>query len=451
MRLLIRGGRIIDPANSADDTGDLLVVDDRIAAISFEEGRTGSWNADTILDAGGCIVCPGFVDLHCHLREPGQEEKEDIASGTAAAARGGFTTVCAMANTKPVADSLSTVNYILQAAAERGSVRVRPIAAITRGLGGSELTEMGELARAGVVGFSDDGKPVANSLVMRHALEYSRLVARPIIQHSEDPDLAQGGVMNEGAVSSRLGLKGMPAAAEVAMVARDLALAELTGGWLHVAHVSAAESVELIRRAKQKGIHVTAEVTPHHLVLTEEWVAGERGRWERGFPYDTNTKVNPPLRTAADTRALIEGLRDGTIDAIATDHAPHASSDKECEYGYAAFGISGFETALGLLMELVRQGELDLGLMVDRLTIGPARAFGVSAGSLSVGATADVTIFDLDREWVVEAREMASKGKNTPLLGLDLRGKVVATLVAGHPVYVADGYRAREISPLEAI
>ena len=454
MRLWIRGGRVVDPANDVDSVGDLLVADGKVAAVALRAERlAGSdpgWEADSILDAEGCVVCPGFVDLHCHLREPGQEEKEDIASGTAAAARGGFTTVCAMANTKPVTDCLSVVNYVVKAAAERGSVRVLPIASITRGLAGAELTEMGELTRAGVVGFSDDGKPLASSSLMRHALEYSRMFARPIIQHSEDPELAHGGLMNEGAASIRLGLKGVPAAAEVAMVARDLALAELTGGWLHVAHVSTAEAVELIRRAKQKGVRVTAEVTPHHLVLTEDWVAGDRGRWGRGLPYDTNTKVNPPLRTAADARALLSGLRDGTIDAIATDHAPHASVDKECEYGYAASGISGFETALGLLMELVRAGELELGLLIHRLTIGPARAFGLSAGSLAVGAQADVVVFDPEREWVVQATELLSRGHNTPLLGLDLRGQVVYTLVAGKPAYASEGYQVRAVAPLEA-
>lgn len=434
--ILIRGGRVVDPSQNLDGIADLLITDGKIAVV--QKNLAVSDEVQT-LDASGKVVAPGFVDLHCHLREPGEEHKETISSGTQAALRGGFTTICCMPNTKPAIDSRSVVEHVLEMASATKGARVFPIGAVTRGRQGKELTDMGELSAAGVVGFSDDGNPVASSLLMRHALEYSSMFGRPIISHCEDPELAQGGVMNEGAVSTVLGLKGVPAAAEEIMVARDLALARLTGGYLHLAHVSTAGSVELIRRAKDQGIKVTAEVTPHHLLLTEDLIAGTpaalpwSGLQDFNSPglYDTNTKVNPPLRTEADLAALRSGLRDGVIDAIATDHAPHLLTDKECEYGYAAFGISGLETALGMVLALVHRKKLDLPTLVERMSCAPARIAGLAAGTLRAGSTADVTILDPLREWVVDPSQFASLGKNTPLAGYILKGKVTMTIVGG--------------------
>jgi dihydroorotase len=440
--LVIRGGRLLDPGQGLDQIGDLLIREGRIAAL----GAPGSLSGDEVLPAEGLVVCPGFIDLHCHLREPGYEDKETIATGSRAAAAGGFTTLCCMPNTNPPLDQAAVVEYVQEIARRGGVVRVLPIGCVSQGRRGEALAELAELAEAGVVGFSDDGSPVADSRLMRSALEYSRMLGLPIIDHCEEPTLARGGLMNEGPVSTRLGLKGMPAAAEDIAVERDLALAELTGGWVHIAHVSTAGAVERIRRARSRGLRVTAEVTPHHLVLTDAWVAGggrlaTQGQGSpSGFPYDTATKVNPPLRTAADVRAVLEGLRDGTIEAIATDHAPHDSPDKLCEYGVAAFGISGLETALGLLLTLVHSGQLELATLVERLTAGPARLLGARGeglGTLRVGALADITILDLEREWVVDPSRFASKGKNTPLAGLRLRGQVVATLSGGKVVYRA--------------
>lgn len=435
MKTLIRQGRIIDPSRGFDAVGDLLISDGKIAGV--ERGGLGALDDDSFLtlDASGCVVCPGFVDLHCHLREPGYEDKETIATGTLAAARGGFTTICSMPNTLPATDTRATVEYILRVSAAVGKVRVLPIAAITKQRAGLELTEMGELFEAGAVGFSDDGRSVASSRVLRHALDYSRMFGRPIIEHCEDSQISEGGVMNEGLVATHLGLPGIPGAAEDIIVARDIALAELTGGWLHVAHVSTARSVEMVRQAKARGLRITAEVTPHHLAFTEDWVAGHRGGWPRGIPYDTNTKVNPPLRTEADRLALLQGLRDGTIDAIATDHAPHTTVDKLCEYELAPFGISGLETALATLMTLVDSGEIDLGLLVSKLSWEPAKAFGLSTGTLAVGAPADIVVFSPDEEWAVDPRLFASKGWNTPLKGLRVKGRVKFTFVDGSLVY----------------
>jgi dihydroorotase len=434
--VVIRGGRVIDASQGLDIVGDLYARDGRIVAV-VRSGEPGPEMASdtTTIEAGGAIVSPGFVDLHCHLREPGLEEKETIADGTRAAARGGFTSIVPMANTRPPTDSKAVVEYVQRTARAVGAVRVFPVACVTKGMAGLELVEMGELAAAGVVAFSDDGKPVANARLMRAALEYSRMFDLPIMPHSEDPELAAGGMMNEGPVATRLGLKGWPAAAEEIMIARDLDLAALTGGRLHVAHVSTAGGVELVRRAKAKGLHVTAEATPHHLALTDEWVAGTRWDGRRAEPYDTNTKVNPPLRSEADRRALLDGLKDGSIDAIATDHAPHSVVDKLCEYDQAAFGISGFETALATLLRLVRNEELDLKLVLEKLTVGPARAFGLEAGTFAVGSPADVVVFGPNLRWTVDPREFASKGKNTPLAGLPVVGKVIATLVGGEVVY----------------
>jgi len=458
---LIRNGRIIDASQNLTAVGDLLIRDGLIAGIWTDGGVILEGSADreeiaakecTAIDAEGCVVCPGFIDLHAHLREPGFEDKETIETGTRAAAAGGFTTVCCMPNTSPAIDSVATLEFVLRKAESCGAVRVLPIAAITKNRDGRELTEMGELMRAGAVGFSDDGKPVASSRLMRYALDYSRMLGIPIIDHAEDLDLAKGGVVNEGVIATKLGLKGMPAAAEEIAVARDISIAGLVDGRLHIAHVSTAESVELIRRAKDKGVRVTAEVTPHHLTLTDEWVAGQRRNWGLMFPYwapvapyNTNTKVNPPLRTQSDISALVKGLKDGTIDAIATDHAPHTVVDKQCEYDQAEFGISGFETALGALLALVHRGEIDLERLIAKLTVGPAEVLGLPYGNLRVGSVADVVIFDPNEEWVVNPDALASKGKNTPLAGLGLKGRVIYTIAKGKVVYALENRTAADI------
>jgi len=425
--LLIYGGRIIDPSQGIDETGSLLITDGKISWLGGGE-MSPPQPGHNILHARGLIICPGFIDLHCHLRQPGFEEKETIATGTQAAARGGFTTICCMPNTNPPLDNQASLDYINSVAAAEGVVRVLPIGCISKSRKGKKLTNMGKLASAGVIAYSDDGKPAANSRLMRQALDYSFTLGLPIIDHCEDVALSEGGVMNEGAVSTKLGLQGIPAAAEEIIVARDLALAQLTGGRLHIAHTTTEGSVDLIRRAKENGIKVTAEVTPHHLTLTEEKVIG----------YDTNAKVNPPLRTKRDIQALIQGLNDNTIDIIATDHAPHTEADKLCDFTLAAFGISGFETALGSLMSLVHDGQLTLATLIAKLTGEPARITGSKygkLGTLAFGAPADVTLFDPALEWVVDTKAFASKGKNTPLAGSVLKGKVMATISQGRLVY----------------
>ncbi|MCJ7509800.1 MAG: dihydroorotase [Dehalococcoidia bacterium] len=468
----IRGGRILDPGRGVDLVGDVLIREGRIATV----GPGVAAEAARIIDATGLIVCPGLVDIHCHLREPGFEHKETIETGTRAAAAGGFTTVCCMPNTEPPIDSRASVEYILRTAAAQGVVRVLPIGCITRGRQGKELAEMGDLAEAGAVAFSDDGSPVADGALMRHALEYASVFALPVIEHCEEPSLSHEGVMHEGWVANRLGLRGIPAAAEEAAVARNIALAEFTGTHLHVAHVSTAGSVELVRAAKARGVQVTAEVTPHHLALTDEAVMlaapvlseVEGADGSVGLYYDTNAKVNPPLRPLADVQACIEGLADGTIDAIATDHAPHAIEDKLCEFDLAAFGISGLETALALCLtfspeanpplagtqdvgvhgrdvgahgrDVGAHGHAPLQVIIERLTAGPVRALGLARfvpglGSLAEGAPGDVLVFDPEAEWVVEPERFASKGKNTPLAGRTLRGKVVATVYGGKVVW----------------
>ena len=431
--LLIHGGHIIDPSQGIDEIGSLLITKGKISWLGRGEVTPPQPNY-AVLHARRLIVCPGFVDLHCHLRQPGFEEKETIATGTQAAAKGGFTTICCMPNTNPPLDNQTTVDYVKSTAATEGVVRVLPIGCISKGRKGQELAPMDELASAGVIGYSDDGDPAANSRLMRQALEHSRALDLPIIDHCEDKALSEGGVMNEGIISNKLGLRGIPAAAEEIIVARDLALAELTGGRLHIAHASTEGSVDLIRRAKKKGIKVTAEVTPHHLTLTEEKV----------ICYDTSAKVNPPLRTKRDIQALIQGLKENVIDIIATDHAPHTEADRLCEFTLAPSGISGFETALGSLMSLVHDGQLNLVTLISKLTCEPSKIIGNKydkLATLTVGASADITIFDPDLEWIVDTKDFASKGKNTPLAGSRLKGKVMATISQGKLVYKDDSVR----------
>jgi len=430
--LLIRGGHIIDPSQGVDQVGDLLIAEGKIVQI----GGTAILSKAQNLDAKGLVVCPGFIDLHCHLREPGFEDKETIATGTKAAAIGGFATVCCMANTEPPLDAPAAINWLKQKASRDSLVAVLPIGCITKGRKGEELNDMAGLAEAGVVAFSDDGNPVASSQIMRRAMEYSRDLGLPVIDHCEDKTLSDDGIINEGRVSTKLGLKGIPAAAEEVMVARDLLLAKLTKARLHIAHASTKGSVELIRRAKEEGISVTAEVTPHHLTLTEERIKGKTSN----EPFDTNAKVNPPLRTKEDIEALIEGLKEGVIDAIATDHAPHTLADKTCGPELAAFGISGFETAFGCLMSLVHQGEISIAQLISKLTCEPAKVIGRNGelGTLKAGAPANITILDPDREWIVDSRNFASKGKNTPYDGYKFKGKVMATISGGKLVYTDD-------------
>lgn len=417
MSILIKNGRLIDPANDIDDQLDLLIENGLVAKI----GKQLSDTAEETIDASGKIVTPGLIDLHVHLRDPGQEYKEDISSGTAAAVAGGFTSVACMPNTQPVNDNLAITKYILSRAEEVGSCRVFPVAAITRGLKGESLSEMGELKQGGAVAFSDDGRPVENGEVMRRALEYSRPFAAPIISHAEELSLVGQGVMNDGSVSTELGLKGIPWVAEDAMVARDIMLAEYTGGHLHVAHISTHGAIEMVRQAKKRGVHVTCEATPHHFALTDEAVRG----------YDTNAKMNPPLRSDKDQQAVREGLADGTIDAIATDHAPHHRDEKNVEFNIACNGIVGLETALSLSLGLVRDGVLDLPSMVALLTSKPAAVLGLSGGELAVGTPGDVTVIDPELEWTVRASELVSKSKNTPFDGWTLQGVASVTIVDG--------------------
>lgn len=423
MNLVISNGRVIDPASGADQVQDVLVQDGKIAGVG--KGLKAP-NGASVIDASGKVVCPGLIDLHVHLREPGYEYKETVATGTRAAAAGGFAAVCAMANTDPVNDNRSVTDYVLAKARDEGCVRVYPIGAVTRGLKGEELAELAELAEAGCVAFSDDGRPVMNARLLRHAMEYTLPFGAPIISHAEDSNLAGGGVMNEGIVSTELGLRGIPAAAEEVIVARDICLAELTAARVHIAHISTAGAVRLLRDAKARGVKVTAEVTPHHLLLTDEAVRD----------YDGNFKMNPPLRTKRDREALLEALADGTIDAIATDHAPHALSEKEGEFDRAAFGVVGLETAVAILLDrLVRPGLLDLATLIARLTHGPARALGLPGGSLSKDAAADITILDLEREWTIDPSRFLSKSRNTPFGGWRVTGAPWMTIVGGRVVW----------------
>ena len=424
MSLRIRGARVLDPAVGRDEIADVYIEDGRVVAV----GKGGPARTESTLEAGGLWLAPGFVDLHTHLREPGQEYKEDIESGTRSAAAGGFTTICCMANTDPVNDSPAVTEHVLRRARQAGRVRVHPIAAATQGLRGEVMSEMAALRDAGAVAFSDDGLPIMNAGVMRRVLEYARGVGRPVVAHCEDLDLKGDGVVHEGAHSTCCGLIGSPAEAETAMVARDIELVRLTGGRLHVAHVSAARSVEMIREAKAAGLPVTAEVTPHHLALTDAEILG----------YDTNRKMAPPLRTSEDREALIGGLADGTIDCIATDHAPHSVYEKDVEFTAAAFGVVGLETALPIALELVRQERLGaLGAMA-RLSSGPARAFGLPGGTLEPGSPADLVLIDPERAWKPAAGALESRSKNSAFLGRELVGAAVRTWVEGRPVFSSE-------------
>lgn len=438
--LLIKGARLIDPAAGTDRIGDVLIRDGKIASGDAKDAR--------VIDGDGLVVTPGFIDLHTHLREPGQEDKESIRSGTAAGARGGFTTLCCMPNTEPAIDNATVVDFITKQANEGGSVRVLTFGAVTRGRQGKELTDMEELAQAGVVGFTDDGSPVSTGHLMQNALLYAGQLGLPIMDHCEDYSIVKGLGINEGWVSSRLGLAGYPSAAEESIVARDIALSEMTGGHFHVAHLSTAGSAEMVRQAKAKGLRVTAEVTPHHLTLSEEWVLGTHGHVEPDAPittvaYETRAKVSPPLRSVNDRAALVAALRDGTIDAIATDHAPHTFGDKAVPFDEAPNGISILDTAFGMLMGLVHTGEIDLPTMIHRLTVGPASVLGerfAELTTLAEGTPADIVLLAPDEEWQVDASTFASKGKNTPLDGDTLRGRVKLTIAGGEIAY--DGLSA---------
>jgi len=427
-RLLLRGGRVVDPSRGVDETLDVLLEGGRVARAAAKLPAKGA----RVIDAAGLVVAPGFIDLHVHLREPGREDKETIASGTRAAAAGGFTAVCAMPNTSPVNDTAGITRAILEKAAREGSgVRVHPIGAVTKGSRGDELAEYAELQEAGCVAVSDDGRPVASARMMRRALEYARGLGLPVIDHCEDPTLSEKACMNEGPVSTLLGLRGAPGASEAMVVERDVLLAELTGGRVHIAHISTAASLDSIRRGKARGVRVSAEATPHHLLLTDQLV--------KDSDYDTSTKMNPPLRSEADREALLEGLKDGTLDCIATDHAPHTVDDKRVPYEEAAFGIVGLETAVALALDrLVAPGLIDLARLVALFSTNPARAFGLPGGTLAPGAPADVTLLDLRRRRSVDPERFRSKSRNTPFAGWSLQGWPVQTIVAGRVVFPAE-------------
>jgi dihydroorotase len=475
MRYLIKNGSIIDPASRVATVGNVVVEDGKVArVIDLADMMIEHEPLDDdveVINARGAVIAPGFIDLHTHVREPGDEQKETIASATQAAARGGFTTLCAMPDTNPPHDRAAVVRQVRDIARRRGVVRIEPIGAITIERQGANLTEMAELVEAGCVAFSDHTLPVRNAAVMRNALAYAAMLDVPILSHCEDLALSGGWAMHEGPISTRLGLPGFPAAAEEAQIARDILLAELTGAHVHICHVSTAGGVALIRAAKERGARVSAEVTPHHLTLTDRWVLGSLGETSPGVgllkpaaeqperrgrrrkkaeaglglpswldpnrlpPYHSSTRVSPPLRGEDDVEALIEGLRDGTIDAIATDHAPQSVVEKECEYRLAEPGIAGLETALGLVLTLVHRGEMDLVNLVAKLTEGPANVLRRAPATLRPGAPADIVIFDPDRSWVVDPDQFASRGRNTPLTGQQLKGQVMLTMSRGRIVY----------------
>jgi len=421
MDICLRGGRVIDPARGFDGEADVLIKDGVVAQI----GKDLAVGSARVVDVRGQWVVPGLIDLHTHLREPGQEYKEDIATGTRAAAAGGYTAVCAMPNTVPVNDNRAVSELMVRRAAEAGVVRVYPVGAISKGSKGESLAEMGELKDAGCVAVSDDGHPVMSSELMRRAMEYARTFGLTIVQHCEDLTLSAGGAMNEGAVSTRAGIRAQPAAAESSMVARDIELCALTGARYHVAHISSAESVRLVREAKRRGLPVTCEVTPHHLSLSDEACA----------TYDTNAKCNPPLRSQSDVDALRAALVEGVIDAVATDHAPHSVVEKDVEFEQASFGIIGLETAVPLVMDLVRTAGLSPSDFVRRMSTSPAAIFGLPGGTLAEGAVADVTVIDPDAAWTCEPAGLRSRSRNTPFAGRPMKGRATLTIVAGRIVY----------------
>jgi dihydroorotase len=420
-RILIKNGRIVDPANNIDATRDLLIEDGKIAEI----GEAINAPDAELIDASGLLVTPGLVDMHVHLRDPGLEYKEDIVSGTRSAAAGGVTSIACMPNTSPVIDNLAICRYVISKAQEQGSANVFPIGSITRGLKGETLSEMGELKEGGCVAFSDDGVPVVSSELMRRGFEYADTFNAPIISHAEDLSLVAGGVMNDGPVATELGLKGIPWVAEDAMTARDIMLAEFTGGRLHMAHVSTRGSVELVRLAKARGVRVSCEATPHHFTLTDDAVRG----------YDTNAKMNPPLRSQADVDAVRAGLADGTIDAIATDHAPHHIDEKNVEFAIAMNGIVGLETMLPLTLKLVEDGVIDLNRAIALMSCQPAAVLGIERGTLGRGAVADIALIDPELKWEVVPEKLLSKSKNTPFGGWKMKGAAVKTLLAGKIVF----------------
>jgi dihydroorotase len=451
--LLLTGGRVIDPANKFDAIVDLLIINGKISALGKDAAAKAPQGIERF-DVTGKIVCPGLIDLHVHFREPGQTAKENIASGSAAAARGGFTSVVCMPNTSPAIDNAGTVALIHERAADEGIVNVFVTGAITKNIAGEELSPIGSLKKAGVVAITDDGHCIQNNELMRRACEYAKMFDLPVMDHCQDYSLVTDGVMHEGYWSTALGLRGWPSAGEEMIVARNILLAELTGARIHCQHLSAAGSVALLREAKKRGVPISGEACPHHFTLTDASIAGSEKFWANdgkfladsqtdelpSWPsYDTNFKMNPPLRSAKDRDAILAGLADGTIEILCSDHAPHCDYEKEVEFDYAPFGITGLETELALsLMQLVHTKRLSLADLIAKFTVNPARLLNLSKGTLSVGADADVTVFDPDAEWIFRSADSASKSKNTPFSGWKLKGKAVATIVAGKMVFSSE-------------
>jgi dihydroorotase len=427
MKRLLKGGRVVDPANGRDGVCDILIDGDRIAKVG--PGLAPDADTEVVVIPDGLVIAPGLIDMHVHLREPGQEHKETVATGTLSAVTGGFTAVACMPNTTPVNDNAGVTQYILKKAAEANLARVYPIGAVSRGQKGEELAELGELKEAGCVAVTDDGHPIKTALLARRALEYTKMFDMPVIEHCEDPSLKADGVAHEGLVASKLGLRGIPGEAESIMAQRDIALAELTGGRVHIAHMSARQTLDAVRVGKARGAKVTCEVAPHHFILTDEMLAAP-------IPYDTNTKMNPPLREVADRDAMLQGIIDGSVDVIATDHAPHHYDEKHVEFDRAPFGITGLETCVPLCFDrLVHPGLITLARLVELLSVNPARILRVPGGSITEGAPADLTILAPDLSVTVDAKAMKSRSKNTPFDGWTLRGGVAATIVGGRPVY----------------